>query len=164
MFRPLRRFKQQLTQERCEAILQKGSYGVLAVLGDEGYPYTVPLNYHYRDGKIYFHSAASGHKLDAVRGCDKASFCVVDKDELVGEKLTTYFRSVIVFGRVRIMEDTEEKRAAVIALSRRYFPEMEEKIQKEASGALKNLCMLELSVEHMSGKEAIELVQKKSEG
>jgi len=85
-------------------------------------------------------------------------------DELVAEKLTTYFRSVVVFGRVRILEDTEEKRAAVTALARHYFPEMEEKIQKEASGALKNLCMLELNIEHMSGKEAIELVQQKSEG
>lgn len=159
MFRPMRRFKQQLGRERCEEILRKGSYGVLAVLGDEGYPYTVPLNYHYCDGKLLFHCAASGHKLDAVRACDKVSFCVVDKDELVGEKLTTFFRSVIVFGRVRVIEDTEEKRAAVTALSRHYFPDMEEKIQKEASGALKNLCMLELSVEHMSGKEAIELVQ-----
>lgn len=164
MFRPLRRFKQALSQERCEEILCKGSYGVLAVLGDEGYPYTVPLNYHYCGGRIYFHTAASGHKLDAVRGCDKVSFCVVDKDELVAEKLTTYFRSVVVFGRIRIIEDTEEKRAAVVALSRRYFPHMEEKIQKEASGTLKNLCMLELSIEHMSGKEAIELVQQKGEG
>ena len=85
---------------------------------------------------------------------------MVEKDELVAEKLTTYFRSVIAFGRVRIIEDTEEKRAAVMALSRRYFPEMEEKARKEASGALKNLCMLELTIEHMSGKEAIELVQK----
>ena len=160
MFRPMRRFKQQLSPERCGEILQKGSYGVLAVLGDEGYPYTVPLNYYCRDGKIYFHAAASGHKLDAVRACDKVSFCVVEKDELVAEKLTTYFRSVVVFGRVRIMEDTEEKRAAVMALSRHYFPAMEEKIQKEASGALKNLCMLELTIEHMSGKEAIELVQQ----
>jgi len=164
MFRPMRRFKQQLTTERCEEILQKGRYGVLAVLGDEGYPYTVPLNYHYHNGKIFFHSAASGHKLDALRNCDKVSFCVVEKDELVAEKLTTYFRSVIAFGRIRIIEDTEEKRAAVMALSRRYFPEMEEKARKEASGALKNLSMLELSIEHMSGKEAIELVQQKREG
>ena len=59
MFRPMRRFKQQLTMERCEEILQKGSYGVLAVLGDEGYPYTVPLNYHYHNGKIFFHSGCT---------------------------------------------------------------------------------------------------------
>ena len=160
MFRPMRRFKQQLTAERCEEILRKGRYGVLAVLGDEDYPYAVPLNYHYREGKIYFHSAVSGHKLDAVRKTDKVSFCVVEKDELVGEKLTTYFRSVIAFGRIRIVEDTEEKRAAVMALSRRYFPGMEEKIQSEAAGSLKNLAMLELTVEHLSGKEAIELVNK----
>ena len=67
MFRPMRRFKQQLSRERCEETLRRGSYGVLAVLGDEGYPYSVPLNYRYSDGKICFHCAASGHKLDAVR-------------------------------------------------------------------------------------------------
>jgi len=160
MFRPMRRFKQQLSDPRCVEILQRNTHGVLAVLGDEGYPYAVPLSYHYIDGKIFFHCAASGHKLDAVRACDKVSFCVVDKDEPVAEKLTTYFRSVIAFGRVREIVDTEEKREAVMALSRRYFTGVEDKIQKEAAGSLKNLCMLELSIEHMSGKEAIELVKK----
>ena len=67
-FRPMRRFKQQMTNEECIALLRKAPRGVLAVLGDGGYPYTVPLDFVYDDGKIYFHCAKEGHKLDAIRG------------------------------------------------------------------------------------------------
>ena len=141
MFRELTRKNQQLPMEECLRLLREETRGVLSVQGEDGYPYGMPMNHWYddRDGCLYFHSGRGGHRTDGLRGCDKVSFCVVDKDELVAEKLTTYFRSVVVFGRVRILEDAEEKRAAVTALSRRYFPEMEEKIQQEASGALKNL-------------------------
>lgn len=79
MFREMRRSRQQLTREEAEAVLSRGTSGVLSVLGDEGYPYGVPLSYVYHDGKLYFHWARSGHKLDAVRACHKASFCVVDR-------------------------------------------------------------------------------------
>ena len=74
MFRDMRRFKQQLTSEECETILRDQKRGVLAVLGDMGYPYTVPLNYVYDNGCLYFHSALQGHKIDAIRSCDKTSF------------------------------------------------------------------------------------------
>ena len=82
MFREMRRSKQQLSQEETEAVLTRGTSGVLSVLGDGGYPYGVPLSYVYHDGKLYFHWALSGHKLDAVRACPKASFCVVDRDQV----------------------------------------------------------------------------------
>ena len=80
MFRPMRRIRQQLSQAECDAILQKCSSGVLAVAGDDGYPYTVPMSYLYQDGRLYFHCAKSGHKLDAVRREPKVSFCVVGQD------------------------------------------------------------------------------------
>ena len=79
MFRDMRRKQQALPYEESVTILESASSGVLAVLGDEGYPYTVPLSYVYREGKLYFHCASEGHKLDAIRGCDKASFCVIEK-------------------------------------------------------------------------------------
>ena len=101
MFREMRRKKQQLAPERVEEILSRRTAGTLAVLGDEGYPYAVPLSYVYHNGRIYFHCAKAGHKLDAIRGCDKVSFCVIDQDEIVSAEFTTYFRSVIVFGRAR---------------------------------------------------------------
>ncbi|MBP3901898.1 MAG: pyridoxamine 5'-phosphate oxidase family protein, partial [Blautia sp.] len=81
MFREMMRIKQQLSQEECIEILKKEPRGVLSVLGDDGYPYGMPINQYYceEDGKIYFHSGKKGHKVDAIKRCDKASFCVYDQ-------------------------------------------------------------------------------------
>ena len=103
----MRRIKQQLTQEECEKILERGRTGVLAVLGDDGYPYTVPINYYYTDGKIYLHCAKSGHKLDAIRSNPKVSFCVVERDDILQEKFTTLFKSAVAFGKAEILADKE---------------------------------------------------------
>ena len=163
MFREMRRKKQALPQSDAEAVLKKGTSGVLSLTGDDGYPYGVPISYVYEDGKLYFHCAKSGHKLDAVRRNPKASFCVIDQDQIVPEEYTTYFRSVIAFGQIRILEDDQEKRAAIEKLALRYAPDdsaadREEAIRRE----WKPLCMLEMTVEHMTGKEAIELVRKRT--
>ncbi len=107
MFREMRRKAQILSQEDCITLLNHGTSGVLAVLGDEGYPYAVPLSYVYYDGKLYFHSAKSGHKLDSILRNNKASFCVIDRDEIVPAEYTSYFRSVIVFGTVQIIESEQ---------------------------------------------------------
>ena len=162
MFRPMRREKQLLSQEETEAVLDRGTSGVLALSGDDGYPYAVPISYVYDGGKLYFHCAKSGHKLDALRRSEKASFCVIDQDRIVPEEYTTYFRSVIVFGRIRILEETEEKRAAVEKLAFKYAPgssadDREQAIRREWAP----LCVLEMIVDHMTGKEAIELVRAK---
>ena len=93
MFRPMRRFKQALSPEECRAVLERGTSGVLALTGDGGWPYAVPLSYVYADGKLYFHSAKSGHKVDAIRSCPRVSFCVIDQDHIVPEEYTTYFGS-----------------------------------------------------------------------
>ena len=108
MFRKMRRFKQQLSNDEALKILKNCKSGVLAVSGDDGYPYTVPLNFVYKDGKIYFHCAKNGHKLDAIKQNKKVSFCVIEKDEVDSEKLTTLFRSVVVFGKAEIMENEEK--------------------------------------------------------
>ncbi len=164
MFREMRRKNQQMSEERCAAVLERGTSGVLAVSGDDGYPYAVPLSYVYHDGKIIFHCAMAGHKLDAIRRCDKVSFCVIDQDEVVPEKYTTFFRSVIAFGRIKILEDEAAKRAAVDVLAQRYCPGHEEARMAEINGAMPRLCVLEMSIEHMTGKEAIEIVRRKQEG
>ena len=109
MFREMRRKRQQLDEEACAEILRTGSAGVLAVSGDAGYPYAVPLSYVYANGKLYFHCARAGHKIDAIRRSPKASFCVIGQDAVKPLKYTTYFRSVIAFGTVRILEDDGEK-------------------------------------------------------
>lgn len=161
MFREMRRNKQQLSPERVEEILARNTAGTLAVLGDEGYPYAVPLSYVYHKGRIYFHCARSGHKLDAIRACDKVSFCIIDQDKVVPAEFTTYFRSVIVFGRAREVTDPEELMDAMKALSAKYSPkESEDAFRIEMKVSKAALCVLALDIEHKSGKEAKELVKK----
>ncbi|MEA4953922.1 MAG: pyridoxamine 5'-phosphate oxidase family protein [Pseudoflavonifractor sp.] len=161
MFREMRRIRQKLSPEETEAILQRGTSGVLALSGDDGYPYAVPTSYVYTQGKIYFHCAVSGHKIDAIRRSGKASFCVIDQDQVVPEKFTTYFRSAIAFGQIRILEDTQEKRAAIETLAMKYTPDDAVGREREIDGFFRILCMLELAIEHLSGKESIELINAK---
>lgn len=162
VFREMRRKKQVLSQKEVEDILHKGTSGVLALLGDNDYPYAVPISYVYDDGKIYFHSAKSGHKIDAIQRTAKASFCVIDKDLVMPEEYTTYFRSVIAFGRIRIIEDNSEKRAAIEKLAIKYAPEDIAANRDDAiSREWKPLCMLEMTIDYVTGKEAIELVKER---
>lgn len=162
MFREMRRKKQLLTLEESTAVLMRGTSGVLAVLGDDGYPYAVPISYAYYGTHIYFHCAKAGHKLDAIKRNNKASFCVIDKDEVIPEEYTSYFRSVIAFGTIRIMENEQEKRDAIEKLALKYAPD---DIAGHRKAAIDRewgpLCMLEMTIEHLTGKEAIELVQAK---
>lgn len=195
MFREMRRRRQQLAQDVCTDILQRNTAGVLALHGDDGYPYAVPLSYVYVPdapdaaaggaghdgaaltasstagtgavpaarpplGRIVFHCARSGHKIDAIARNPKASFCVIDRDQVVPAEFTTYFRSVIAFGRVRVIDDEVAKRAAIELLAKRYSPdESPESVAAEIDGTWRALCMLELVVEHLTGKEAKELLQ-----
>lgn len=159
MFRTMRRHRQLLPEEEARAILAARTSGVLAVLGDDGYPYAVPLSYVYHDAKLWFHGAPGGHKLDALRRCDKASFCVIDQDAIVPAEFTTYFRSVIVFGRVRILEEEAEKRAALRVLAEKYTPGDPAGCAQEVEKTLAHVCLLELTPEQITGKEAIELTR-----
>lgn len=161
MFRPMRRSRQELTRRESDEILYSCSSGVLALTGDEGWPYAVPLSYVYDGEKIYFHCAKSGHKLDAVKNDARASFCVVARDDVVPEKFTTLYKSVIVFGRVRVLEDGAEKRAAIEKLARKYSPdESDESLGDEIDRFWNALCMLGLSVECVTGKQCKELIPK----
>ncbi|MCH5209437.1 MAG: pyridoxamine 5'-phosphate oxidase family protein [Oscillospiraceae bacterium] len=162
MFRKMRRNRQLLSEKESIEILNSSTSGTLAVSGDDGYPYAVPLSYVYHDGKIFFHCAKTGHKLDAIKSNSKVSFCVIAQDKIVPEEYTTYFRSVIVFGQARIMDNDDEIRAAIKLLAEKYYPEDNEEhrnemIEKEHAA----LCMVEIDIEHMTGKEAIELVKKR---
>lgn len=159
-FREMRRKRQQLSEEESIAILQKATAGTLALLGDNDYPYAVPISYVYADGRLYFHSALSGHKVDAIRKCDKSSFCVIEQDEVHPEKYTTFFRSVIAFGRIHIIEDETEKLETARMLVNRYSPNQEEALQKELENGLSRMLMIRFDIEHLTGKEAIELVRR----
>ena len=161
-FRAMRRKRQQLSEEESVAILKKATAGTLALLGDNDYPYAVPLSYVYQEGRIYFHSALAGHKVDAIRKCDKASFCVIEKDDVQPEKYTTFFRSVIAFGRIHIIEDEHEKLETARMLGNRYNPNHDEALQKEIEGGLSRMLMIRFDIEYLTGKEAIELMKQHS--
>ncbi|SHH54697.1 hypothetical protein SAMN02745245_01584 [Anaerosphaera aminiphila DSM 21120] len=158
MFREMRRKKQILSIEKIIEILNRRTSGVLATSGDDNYPYAVPLSYAYCNNKIIFHCAKTGHKIDAINRNERVSFCVIDKDTIVPEEYTTYFKSVIAFGRARILKDENEKRKSLEILARKYSPNYREGYLKEIEDTLLNVCVVEIEIEHLSGKEAIELV------
>lgn len=159
MFRDMRRMKQLLSPEESKNILLRGTSGVLSLLGDDGYPYGVPLSYVYDEGNLYFHCAKEGHKIDAIRKESKASFCVIDQDQVVPQRYTTYFRSVIAFGRIAIVNDLDEMEHAIEKLAIRYAP-MDSVSHREKIIAQEwnSLCVLKMEIEHVTGKEAKELV------
>ena len=161
-FRDMRRKRQQLSESESIGILQKATSGTLALLGDNGYPYAVPISYVYHEGKMYFHSALSGHKVDAIRQCDKASFCVIEQDDVQPKKYTTFFRSVIAFGRIHVIEDEAEKLSTARMLGNRYNPNDDESLQKEIESGFSRMLMIRFDIEHLTGKEAIELVRQRN--
>ena len=158
-FREMRRKRQQLSQEESIGILQKATSGTLALLGDDGYPYAVPISYVYSEGKLFFHSALSGHKVDAIRHCDKASFCVIEQDDVQPERYTTFFRSVIAFGRIHLIEDKGEKTDIVRLLGDKYNPHHDDHLHKEIESGISRMIAIRFDIEHLTGKAAIELVK-----
>ena len=158
MFREMRRKRQLLPTKESVAILEKMTNGTLALHGDDGYPYSVPVSYVYADGKIYFHSATEGHKVDAILQNDKVSFCVVERDEIKPAEFTTYFRSVIAFGKACVLEDEDEKLSALRLLADKYS-HGEAGMEVEIAKGFNHLLMVEITVEHLTGKESIELVR-----
>ena len=162
MFREMRRNRQQLTEAECIEILRKNTSGVLAVSGDSGYPYAVPLSYVYDNCTLYFHCGKSGHKLDAINTNSKVSFCVIDQDLVVPHEYTTYFRSVIIFGLASVVNREDEIHSAIEKLAIKYYPgdskdNRDLAIQKEYNA----LCIVKIQIEHMTGKEAIELISRR---
>lgn len=157
-FRKMRRFRQELSKEETVQIMEEGTSGVLACSGDGGYPYAVPLSYVYDAGCIYFHMAKTGHKADAIASCDKVSFCVIGQDLIVPEDVTTYFKSAIAFGRAKILEG-DEKMAAARKLADKYASSCSEAIEKDIRNNYDNMHMIEIRIEHLTGKQAKELVK-----
>ncbi|HEX3038928.1 MAG TPA: pyridoxamine 5'-phosphate oxidase family protein [Caproiciproducens sp.] len=160
MFREMRRNKQLLSIEDTVAVMDRCTNGVLACMGDEDYPYAVPLSYVYFNDKIYFHSAKAGHKIDAIRKNSKVSFSVIDENTVVSAEYTTYFRSAIAFGKARITEG-DERLEAFKALVEKYSGDQpEEAKHKEITGCTQSY-VIAIDVEHITGKEAIEYVKAK---
>ncbi len=151
MFRKMRRIKQQLPNEECIKILEEEPRGILSVLGDNGYPYGMPMDYVYNDGKIIFHSALEGHTSDSIKNYDKVSFCVLNKGQKVENDWYYIFKSVIVFGRIKEVTDEEERLQKLRILGNKYFPS-EEYTEDEINKFFERTLVLEIEIEHLTGK------------
>ncbi len=158
MQRPMRRKRQELPIEETYSLIDQATSGVLALV-DGGAPYAVPLSHARVGGTIYFHCAPEGRKLDAVRECGRASFCVIGQDAVIPERFTTYFRSAVAEGPVRIVDDEAEKLLGLRVLGEKFSPGNEDGLKAEIDGALARVCVLALDIESLTGKEAIELVR-----
>ena len=158
MFREMRRGKQLLSMNDTAAVMNRCTNGVLACLGDDDYPYAVPLSYVYCNDKIYFHSAKVGHKIDAITKNPKVSFSVTDEDTIVSEKYTTYFRSVIAFGQARIAEGSE-RLEAIQAFLEKYAGDQPIEARQKLVDDSTQAYLIAIDIEHITGKEAIEYVK-----
>lgn len=153
MFRPMRRFKQQLSEEECIRILKEEPRGVLAMHGEDGYPYAIPMDHYYDEasGRIYFHGAAEGHKIDAILSDPKVCYTVYDKGFLKDGDWALNISSVVVFGRISIVEDREKVIRMVRRLGLKYYP-TEAEVEEELKKSGHRVCCLELVIDHMTGK------------
>lgn len=161
MFREMRRKKQLLSNEETIQILKSCTSGVLGVIGDDDYPYTVPVSYVLKDDKLFIHSAKEGYKIDSIRRNDKVTFCVIEKDEVIEKTFTTHFRSASIFGRARILTDDSERRYALESLVEKYSPDYVKEGKQEIDRGWNRVCLIEIKIEHMTGKAAIEIVNSK---
>ena len=158
MFREIRKKKNKIEDLAAEELLQGSRRGVLAVNGDDGYPYAVPVNYFYdrENQRIYFHGARAGHKVDALRACDKVCFTVYGNEMIKEEDWAPFMQSVVVFGRCHLLESGCEKVMEMLKrFAMKYYPN-EELVDEEIAQAGRAVQMFEIEIEHLSGKEVQE--------
>lgn len=151
----MRRRNKQLSEDECIDILTNEPRGVLALWGDDDYPYTVPMSHVYVDGKIYFHGAMKGHKVDAVKRYQKCSYCVVDKGIKAENSWWYTFKSVIVFGTIKTLTDRHDKIDKLTHLGDKFFPTHQETLD-EIDKLLDKTEVFEITVDHMTGKKVEE--------
>lgn len=152
MSHPIRRKDRALDEQEAYAILREGSDGVLATMGEDGYPYAVPLNHAVLDGAIYLHSAIDGHKLENLAFCDRVSYCVVADREVDPAEVSTSYSSAIVFGRAVRLEDREERRKGLMALLEKFCPNHMEAGLRELENDFERTAVLRIDIHRITGK------------
>ena len=154
MFRPLRRQKRAITEEEAKELLLREKRGVLAVNGDDGYPFAIPIDYYYdrEQEKIFFHGAKVGHKVDSLKKSDKVCFTVYGNEHYEEGEWAPYVQSTVVFGRCHLIDDAAETEERVRELARKYYPS-EEEIEAEIAKDIRAAQLYEISIEHLSGKQ-----------
>ncbi len=151
MFKEMRRKDREVGREDTINLLEKGQYGVLSTVGENGYPYGVPVNYVYAGGGIYFHCAVEGAKVDNILFNNKVSFCVVGDTAPVPEKFSFKYESAIVFGKCAEVFE-KEKTDALLALVRKYSAGFMEKGMKYIDNDSSKTKVFKIDIEHISGK------------
>lgn len=153
-FRPLRRTKNAISQDAARQLLLHEKRGVLAVNGDGGYPYAVPVNFYYdaAQDKIYFHGAKAGHKFDSIRKDGRVCFTVYGNERLEPGQWAPYVQSAVAFGTCRLIDDAAVTEAQLRLLAARYYPSPDE-IDAEVQKALRAVQLYEISIEHLCGKQ-----------
>ncbi|SET61402.1 hypothetical protein SAMN05660297_02930 [Natronincola peptidivorans] len=151
MIREMRRKDRELQKDEALEILDKSLYGVLSTVSEDGFPYGVPINHIYIDGSIYFHCAVEGHKLDNIKNNDKVSFCVVGEAEVLPDKFSTKYQSVIVFGRAMEVPD-DEKNMVLLEILNKYSPDYIEEGKEHIQKRGKASKVIRIKIEHISGK------------
>ena len=154
MFRPMRRASRAIPEEAAKHLLQQSRRGVLAVNGDNGYPFAIPVNYYYdqEHDKIYFHGAKSGQKVDALKQNDKVCFTVYGNEHFEPGDWAPYVQSTVVFGRCHLIDDAAATEARVRELGMKYYPGKEE-VEKEIALDIKAVQLYEITIEHLTGKQ-----------
>ena len=154
MFRPLRRKSRAISDDAARDLLEHERRGVLAVNGDDGYPFALPVNYYYdrANGRIYFHGAKAGHKVDALKRSDKVCFTVYGNEHFKDGEWAPYVQSTVVFGRCHLVDDAGETEARVRELALKYYPSAEE-VEHELAKDIKGVQLYEIEIEHLTGKQ-----------
>ena len=157
MFRSIRKKKNEISIDAAKELLRCSRRGVLAVNGDDGYPYAVPINYLYQEdeNKIIFHGAKAGYKVDCLKACDKVCFTVYGNENTKEESWAPFLQSVVVFGRCHLVENQEDKIELVKKFAMKYYPD-EKMVEEEVASSGKVVQMFEIEIEHLSGKEVQE--------
>lgn len=152
MFREMRRLKNQMSYEDSFELLNRAQEGTLGTISDNGYPYTVIVNYVFYNGKIYFHSAKEGHKIDNIVSNNKVSFTVFDNVKIIEEEFTTKYKSVTLFGKAKIIPGNRE---VLMELIKKYSNNFLESGQKYVNKSFDTTILVEIDIEHITGKERL---------
>lgn len=157
MFRTIRKKKNEIGIEASKKLLHNARRGVLAVNGDDNYPYAIPVNYLYdeENQKIYFHGSRAGHKVDAIKACDKVCFTVVGNETVKEESWAPFLQSVVIFGRCHLITDQPTAMVLLKRFAMKFYPD-ERMVDDEISIAGRAVQMYEIEIEHLSGKEVQE--------
>ncbi len=157
MFRSIRQKRNEISTDEAKELLRSSRRGILAVNGDDGYPYAIPINYLYDEDahKIVFHGAKAGYKVDCLKVCDKVCFTVYGNERIQEESWAPFLQSTVVFGRCHLVENQEATMMLIKKFAMKYYPD-EKLVDEAVASSGRAVQMFEIEIEHMSGKEVQE--------